>query len=109
MKQIVKLSCVLFMLLVSFSLSAQGYLVKKGFGASYSISTLLVNGRTYGVNSFGITIFGSFDVYYGFTKVNNKVADAAGFTIYFRKSFEKNCFLPFPSQNQLMMDIQLLA
>jgi hypothetical protein len=92
MKQILMTGCIVILILVSVSLSAQGYLVKEGFGIGYNIGTINVNGLTYGVNSYGVTVLGKIDFYHGFATINKKEFSATGIALYLRKNFDTKMY-----------------
>ncbi len=92
MKQILMTGLIVMLILVSGSLSAQGYLVKEGFGIGYNIGTVNVNGLTYGVNSYGITVLGKIDFYHGFATINKKELSATGIALYLRENFDTKMY-----------------
>jgi hypothetical protein len=82
----------ILLLIFSLDLSAQGYLVDKGFGFGYSISCLSVENSNYGLSAVGITLMGTFDIYHGFATVRKKKVEVTGFCWYFQKSHETKLF-----------------
>jgi len=75
-----------FILLTISSVFAQGHLVSKPFALGYSGSIITANKKGYYVNTVGVTLLRTFDIYRGMTRIQGKYVKLTGTTLYVRKN-----------------------
>jgi len=92
MKKIIRLFFLFIILYVTSSLSAQGHLVSNSFAIGYSGSILNINNKGHLVNTFGITLLRTIDVYRGVTTVEGKQINITGATAFIRKNAAQDIF-----------------